>query len=545
MGYFDRFKKHILGAVALFCLVPVTVLGGYVISLSFKYQDKVILVVGIAVIVIAVTLMIFAAVGAAKRLRPIEDATERLCNTLAEDERDIICNAAEGNPSKLIYSLIDYMAGRRMVSGSSTQQKELFEAAAECTDDIIWRWDENGDAYFIPEIWKSRYPGLELENGTRLEEYIHPDNVDEFRSAIEVMMAKAGRKTAINVQFKAGDRYISVGITARSSEIGGMVCAAGALSDCEKISEFETTIQEKYLMYHFALRAVSDIIYEVDVPTDTYCVLTPNQWNVMFSIPLNGDFSFHRAAYAELIHPDSREGFRDRFGNYDHLLFMPDRSITYDYRIQHKNGDWIWVRHSITCVKDEDGRVLKVIGHIRDINEKKRQEFRELYDHKHDALTGAFLRSTLDAEFDSLVKLQQKNIVVMKADIDNFKDIVEYYGYRAGDIILRQFVLALWESQQGRCSVGRIGNDDFIIIMKEVNEHNTPEVMAEHIFNLILDPIKIDNHQLVITASIGWSVYGTDGEDFDELIEKAEYACRKAHKSGRNRCEAYKEEMLV
>lgn len=545
MGSFARLKKHILGAVVLFSTVPVGVLGGCIIGLSFKYEDKGLLAVGIAVIVISVLLMLLASAGVARRLKPIEDATDRFCGTLSENEREIIVSASEDNPSKLIYTLIDYMAGRRMVSGSSTQQKELFEAAAECTNDIIWRWDENGDAYFIPEIWKSRYPGLELKNGTPLEEYIHPDDVNEYRSAVEIMLAKTGRKTAINVQLKAGERYVSVGITARSSEIGGMVCAAGAFSDCEKISEFEMTIQEKYLMYHFALRAVSDIIYEVDVPNDIYCVLTSEQWNSMFSIPLNGDFSFHRASYAQLIHPDNIQGFRDRFGNYDHLLFMPERSITYDYRIQHKNGDWIWVRHSITSVKDEEGRVQKVIGHILDINEKKRQEYREIYDHKHDGLTGAFLRSTLEAEFNNLVKVQEKPAVIVKADIDNFKDIVEYYGYRAGDIVLRQFVLALWECQLGRCSVGRIGNDDFIIIMKEINTENTPEAMAERIFNKILDPIKIDNQQLVITASIGWSVYGTDGEGFDELIEKAEYACKKAHKSGRNRCEAYKEEMLI
>lgn len=541
MGYFGRLKKYILTIFLIFCTLPLALTGGYIINLSFRYNDAVLLIVGIGAIVIAAASMLYNFFKLAKQLKPLEEATDRLCSTLNAEEREVLTLSAEESPSKFMFTLVDYLAGKRMVAGSSQQQRNLFEAAADCTDEIIWRRDQEGDTYYIPEIWRMRYPELVLENGVPLENYIHPDNAEEFRSAIEIMTAKPGRKAAINVRLRAGEEYVSAGITARSAEIGGMVCAAGAFSDTEKIAEFETTIQEKYLMYHFALRAVSDIIYEVDVPGDRYSVLNPDQWNTMFDIPLNGDFSFHRASYAELIHPDNLEGFRDRFGNYDHLLFMPDRSITYDYRIKRRNGDWIWVRHSIISVKDEDGKVLKVIGNISDINEKKRQEFREMYDHRHDSLTGAYLRSTLEADFIDLVNVQKKPAIVMSVDIDSFKDVVEYYGYRAGDIVLRQFVLLLWENQMGRCSVGRIGNDDFIIIMKEVNDNHRPEIMAERIINSVIDPIKAENQQIVITVSIGWSEYGKDGTDFSELIDKAEAARVRAHTLGKNRYAVYEE----
>ncbi len=543
MEYFRRLKNNILTVILIFCTLPLSIAGGYVIYLSFKYDERLLLILGALIIGIALFTLLFSFYRTICRLKPIKNAAERLHSTLSEEESEIINATAEGDPAKFLYVMVDYIAGKRMTAGSSKQQRDLFNAAAECTDEIIWRRDEEGDNYFIPEIWKIRYPEIMLENGTPLENYIHPDNVAEFRDALEVMTAKPGRKSAMNLQLKAGEKYISVGITACSSEIGGMICCAGAFVDSEKIAEFENAIEEKYTMYMFALKAVSDIIYEVSVPEDKFVILNPARWNAMFDLPLNGDFSFHRSSYAQLIHSDNLEGFKDRFGNYDHLLYMPDKSITYDYRIRHKNQDWIWVRHSITAVKDEDGKVLKVIGLISDINEKKRQEFREMYDHKHDALTGAFLRSTLEAEFNEAVRIKNKPVMIMMVDIDRFSEIVDYYGHRTGDLVLRRFVQTIWECQLGRCGVGRVGNDDFVVIMKEPEDVHSPECMAQRIFEHLAEPYVIENQQIVLTASIGWVEYGVDGTAFDDLINKAELACLKAHHIGKNRCLRYGKDM--
>ncbi len=543
MEYFERLKKYILAVFLVFCTLPLSAAGGFVVYLYFKYKDKLLLISGAAIIGLAVFSLVYSFYKIAFHIKPVKEATTRLYDTLSSDEKEVITISAENDPAKFLYVMLDYIAGKRMTAGTSRQQRDFFNAAADCTDEIIWRRDDEGDMYFVPEIWKMRYPEINLENGTPLEDYIHPDNIAEFRSAMEVMTAKAGRKTAMNVQIKAGDKYISTGITACSSEIGGMICCAGAFTDSEKIAEFENTIEEKYTMYLFALRAVSDIIYEVSVPEDKFVILNPARWNAMFDLPLNGDFSFHRGSYAQLIHPDNLEGFRDRFGNYDHLLYMPERAITYDYRIRHKNRDWIWVRHSITAVKDEDGKVLKVIGLISDINEKKRQEFREMYDHKHDALTGAFLHSTLEAEFNEATRIKKKPVMIMMVDIDRFSEIVDYYGRRTGDLVLRRFVQTLWECQLGRCGVGRVGNDDFVVIMKEPEDEDAPECMAQRIFDHLREPFVIENQQVVVTASIGWVEYGVDGTEFDDLINKAEMACLKAHHTGKNLCFKYGKEM--
>lgn len=538
MKYFKRFRFNIYVIILLFCTVPAVAAGVYfIVSGALRFQ-RVSVDVGVFMILYGLAAIIFGVRFISKLFGPLEKATVKLMSTLTDEEKEIFSFNSEKDRTKTVFAVADYIAGKRMVSGTNKEQKNLFSVAALCTDEIIWRRDEDGDSYFIPEIWKSRYPELSLTNGIKIESYVHPDNEGELASALEIMTGAPDRSLAISVQLAAGEKYISVGFTAHSALVGGMICAVGTLTDSEKIAEFETTIKEKYLMYNFALKAITDIIYEVDIPTDTYCVLNPDRWNQMFDIPLNGDFSLNRKDYAKLIHPDNLQGFLDRFGDYDHLLFMPDRSITYDYRIRHKNRDVIWVRHSITSVKDENGRVLKVIGNISDINEKKRQEFRELYDHKHDSLTGCFLRSTLEAEFNDIVK-SGRTAGFVYMDIDNFRDIVDFYGQRACDIVLRQFVLRIWGNQLGKCSLGRVGNDDFVVILNDVNDWQNPPLMAERVLAAFSDPIKADNQQIRITVSVGSSVYGQDGTEFSELLEKSAAACREAHKSGTNKYISY------
>ena len=542
MEYFKHLKKNLIISFLIFSTVPLVIAGGYYIYLFVRYHDAVLIIGGILLLAVAALSSFFAVAKLVERVEPIQKAAERLAETLTEEERTVLRNSSGGSPTKLVFGIADYIAGRRIVSGSSLEQRKLFEAAAECTDEIIWRRDQNGDAYYIPDIWRNRYPDINLENGVALEEYIHPDDVEEFTSAMEIMNAKSGRHAGINIRIKTGEIYSKVGVSARSSEIGGMICSVGAFVDTEKVTEFEKTIQEKYLMYHFVLRAVSDVIYEVDVLSDTFSILTPDQWNKIFDIPLSGDFSFHRTTYAQLIHPDSVQAFKDRFGDYDHLLFMPDHTITYDYRVRRRNGDWIWVRHSITSVKDDGTRVLKVIGMISDINEKKRQEYRELHSRRHDSLTGAFLRSSLRTEFENHILVPDSKAYIMLIDIDNFHDILEYYGSSVGDAVIRQVVQILWECQLGRCAVGRIESDDFVVIIKEPGEYNNPVFMYQRIMEAIKNPIKADSETLYINLSIGWTEYGRDGEDFDELLEKANKACRKAREQGGNLCVEYSEE---
>ncbi len=378
MGYLSRLKKMILIVFLMFGTLPLTGAGIYMIYLGSRAYYNALIVAGIAAVVFAVGALTAACVIVLSRINRIEDAADRLLDTFGEEEKEIIRLSSGKSPSRFIGGTIDYLAGERMATEGHAAKKELFETASLCTGEIIWLREKKGDSFIIPAVWKERYKGLELENGVSLEEYIHPDDRGGFISAMQVVSAASGRRISVN--FRLGydnSNYIPVCAEVRSAETDGIVCTAGSISDIQKRDELETAVREKYLMYDFAVRAVTDIIYEMDTTQDSFTILSKERWNDMFDLPMNGSFSVHRSGYAGLIHPDYFKGFTERFSDYDHLLFMPEKTMSYDYLIKKRDGSWCPVRHTVVSVNEQDGHVRKIVGLITDLSKRKNTDLQE------------------------------------------------------------------------------------------------------------------------------------------------------------------------
>ncbi len=375
MGYFGRLKKMILLVFLFFGTIPLMAAGIYMIYLGASASYMTLTVAGIIAAVFSVAALAVASFMAVSRMNPIETAADKLLDTFAEDEKEVIRLSSGKSPSRFIGGTFDYIAGERMVMGKQAGMHGLIETAALCTDEILWLHDADGDRYIVSDMWKERYGGLDITNGTPLEEYIHPDDRNNFVSALQVVCGGAQRNISMNFRMKAGsEKYIPVCIRIHSVWTDGGVCAAGSISDVNKLDELETSVREKYLMFDFAVRAVTDIIYEMDTEQDRFTILNKERWNEMFDLPVNGAFSLQRSGYAELVHPDYFKGFTERFSDYDHLLFMPERTLSYDYRIKKRDGEWCWVRHTVFCVKEKDGHASKIVGMITDLSEKNHAE---------------------------------------------------------------------------------------------------------------------------------------------------------------------------
>lgn len=375
MGYFGRLKRMILATFLFFGTIPLLAAGIYMIYLGARASYTPLVIAGIVAAVFSVAALTAASLIAVSRINPVETAADKLLETFAEEEKEIIRLSSGKSPSRFIGGTIDYITGERMVTEKQAGKHGLMETAALCTDEILWIRDGQGDRYIISNMWKERYGGLSLTNGISLEEYVHPEDRNNFISALQVVCGGAGRNISVNFRLKSCDEvYIPVCIRICSVCADGGICAAGSISDINKLDELEISVREKYLMFDFAARAVTDIIYEMDTEQDRFTILNKERWNEMFDLPVNGAFSLQRSGYAELVHPDYFKGFTERFESYDHLLFMPERTLSYDYRIKKKNGEWCWVRHTVFCVKEKDGHASKIIGLITDLSEKNHTE---------------------------------------------------------------------------------------------------------------------------------------------------------------------------
>lgn len=540
MEQYKRIRRRFLIVCSIFGFIPLASAG--VLMIVRGGNDVVLLTVGIVFLALLALAIVLAALWLKKQLYMLVSAGNRLIGTLEDEDREILLNASGGNPFAMLAGTFDYIAGKRMVASNNNRLSELYETAIRCTDAIVWKDDRGSESYIIPESWRKCYPGLALKNGEPLINCLDPECAEEFRSAHRSVMSNIGSEASVSARIRTDEEgFTAVTIRLSSVQTESGAAAVAAIHDMDRIAELEKTVQEKYLMYHFVLQAVSDIIYEVDVDDDVYSIVNPGRWNEMFSIPVNGIFSRNRSMFGDIIHPDNKAGFYDRFGNYDHLVFMPDRSITYDYRILRKNGDWTWVRHTITCVKAEGGHAVKVIGMIYDINEKKQQEFRSMYNNGYDSLTGSMTRSSLEAEFNASAANEEevKSVAVLAIDVDGMGKINELYGYETGNRLLQQIARILWSHQFENCYVARVGNDNFAVLMGNTMDWHRPEKMAKNILSAFRSPITVGAYKIPVSISIGSAEYKKDGETFTELYEKAVLAMNKAASEGKNRFYPY------
>ena len=123
---------------------------------------------------------------------------------------------------------------------------------------------------------------------------------------------------------------------------------------------------------------------------------------------------------------------------------------------------------------------------------------------------------------------------VLYIDLDNFKRINDTLGHSAGDEILMQCAMRLRETTQaqgapgaqrpGIGNIGRLGGDEFVVILPEAASREAASAMADGIINALKEPIRIGEHEIVMTPSIGIAVSPEDGADAATLLHNADLA---------------------
>lgn len=135
------------------------------------------------------------------------------------------------------------------------------------------------------------------------------------------------------------------------------------------------------------------------------------------------------------------------------------------------------------------------------------------------------------------------NLAVIIMDIDRFKSINESLGYKYGDQLLQEFKKRLVSCLPEESTIARFGGDEFIIVLPEVKDIEQVSSVAELITTTINTTWVIKNRELHITASLGISMYPSDGRTNVSLIKHAEMATSRAKELGRNNYQFYKRSM--
>ncbi len=172
-----------------------------------------------------------------------------------------------------------------------------------------------------------------------------------------------------------------------------------------------------------------------------------------------------------------------------------------------------------------------------DITERRRGEELILYQAHYDSLTDLPNRLlSLDrlSQLICEVKRTDNLIAVIFLDLDDFRKINDSLGHHVGDKLIIEAGNRLRNIVRGADTVGRLGGDEFIILLGGLKKVDDAIPIVENLLNCVRAPFKINKRELVLTASGGVSIYPNDGKSALELIRNADSALYHAKDEGRN-----------
>ncbi|WP_165921703.1 GGDEF domain-containing response regulator [Sulfuricurvum sp. IAE1] len=164
----------------------------------------------------------------------------------------------------------------------------------------------------------------------------------------------------------------------------------------------------------------------------------------------------------------------------------------------------------------------------------------------HDPLTGLpnrLLFSDRLTQFLARAKRQSSSIAVMYLDLDRFKIINDTLGHNYGDILLQEVADRLSSCLRQSDTLARMGGDEFTVILTDIADSEDTSVVAKKIMNVLSAPVNLDGRDYFITASIGISIYPSDGIDAETLVKNADTAMYHSKELGRNKYSLYTESL--
>ena len=201
---------------------------------------------------------------------------------------------------------------------------------------------------------------------------------------------------------------------------------------------------------------------------------------------------------------------------------------------------------SIAVIYDANGDVEQYVSIFSDITQHKAAEKQIEYQANYDALTGLPNRNLFNDRLATALKVAQREsscLALLFLDLDRFKWVNDTLGHRAGDTLLKETAKRLESILRESDSVSRLGGDEFMVILTDLDKELDSELIAEKILMQLALPYQLEDQEVYVTGSIGITVYPSDGKSSEHLYRNADNAMYAAKEAGRNQFSFFTAEM--
>lgn len=315
------------------------------------------------------------------------------------------------------------------------------------------------------------------------------------------------------------------------------------------IDEKKKREQKAFEERQFYEKMMSDsmTVYEMNITKNLF-VSGHESWENKFGIAEKQNYNVIMRQFADIaLHADDREGFCSMYNTTHVLAAHAHGSVTLalEYRLL-RDGRFLWMSSAMHLFEDSKTGELRAFTYVDNITERKTRELDLIYKSQHDMLTGFYNKATVEEKISALLQSpggRAQTHAFFIIDLDYFKLINDHFGHAFGDAVLSQTASKLRSLFRDDDMFGRIGGDEFVILMKNVSNDKSALDKAQEICEKVTENYVrgVSNH--TISVSIGIAFYSRHGGSYDQLYRHSDTALYYAKEHGRNRYSVYSPEM--
>ncbi len=451
----------------------------------------------------------------------------------------------------LLAALLVLLLAAMLLLGSRRrehEQREHLQALREreqrlrlslwASNEMYWQYDLERHELESSQIEPGRSDDLNLQMYLDRDHQIHPDDLQPVTGRLKQYLR--GDTTMFVSEHRIQDKHgewqwmRARGRAVSRNDAGRITRIAGTARNV-------TMGREQERERRIAAEVMYDMAEAVVVVDDSFCFVTVN--------PAFTRISGYQPA--DVVGKDAgmlnSEQHDRTFYEQSRLAITQHGHWTGEMWQKRKDGNEYLCSMQVHAIQEPVTQRRMFVVVASDITDRRRIEQELRYLANYDTLTNLPNRTLLAERLSRAIvraRRQGSCVALLFLDLDRFKDVNDTLGHATGDRILRMVAQRLQQATGAAHTVARIGGDEFTVLLEDLTHADEADACAQRVLNAFDEPLLLDDRQeIVITPSIGISLYPEHAQVPTDLLKHADTAMYQAKSAGRNTFMRYTEAM--
>lgn len=364
--------------------------------------------------------------------------------------------------------------------------------------------------------------------GSKLSDYLSPKSQDSYYFFLRELGRSKKKRKKKEFFFLSDGHEISTEIFVNQFEEDGLPFYRATVIDLTETQFLVNQLHQEKVRYQVIAEQSNDVLFEYQVKSDVmsystrYRELTGNNTVVTNFIQTSLEDGH--------IHQEDIPLFLSFFEQ----IKAKQRYLHSDLRVRGAGRPFVWYRVVGTVLYEED-QPVRVVGAITNIDQEVREREELIKAAQMDSLTNLLNKETIQKSIESFLHAEGTKgcHALLVIDIDNFKMINDNLGHLFGDAVLTEISAKLTSVMQPRDLCGRIGGDEFVMLLKNRTREEATEI-AQTICRNIKSVFLNQREDCSVSSSLGICMFPDDAATYLDMFRKADAALYGAKIGGKN-----------